>query len=69
MSTRHMKHNYLDARRPFADLKLSRGYLPIVSLQDDNTSQSTSPAFSTTGKGPCCAGLLAFNSHVTLALS
>ena len=27
---------YLDARRRFADLKLSRGYLPIVALQDDN---------------------------------
>eukprot|EP00913_Durusdinium_trenchii_P025757 g24173.t1 len=44
---------YLDARRRFADLKLSRGYLPIVALQGDNASQSTSPTRSPSkGKGP-----------------
>ena len=34
---------YLDVRRRFANLKLSRGYLPTVALQDDNTSQAASP--------------------------
>ena len=44
---------YLDARRRFADLKLSRGYLPIVALQDDNASPSTSPPRTPSrGKGP-----------------
>ena len=36
---------YVDARKRFQDLKLSRGFLPVVALQD-NASQSSSPTRS-----------------------
>ena len=46
--------SYLDARKRFSDLKLSRGYLPIVALQDDTNPSSTpsSPQRPHKGKGP-----------------
>ena len=47
---------YLDARRRFSDLKLSRGYLPIVALSDPaarnlNPRVSPSPTPSPSSKG------------------
>ena len=45
---------YLDARRRFQDLKLSRGFLPVVALADQNPvspSSSTSPTARGRGKG------------------
>ena len=47
---------YVDARRRFQDLKLSRGYLPVVALQDPQgssmpSSNATSPGSSPTRKG------------------
>ena len=36
---------YVDARKRFQDLKLSRGFLPVVALQD-NASQSSAPTRS-----------------------
>ncbi|CAK9060837.1 Glyceraldehyde-3-phosphate dehydrogenase [Durusdinium trenchii] len=46
--------SYLDGRKRFSDLKLSRGYLPIVALQDDTNPSSTpsSPQRPHKGKGP-----------------
>ena len=47
---------YLDARRRFQDLKLSRGYLPVVALTDPSSmpsSNATSPGSPhRKGKGP-----------------
>ena len=40
---------YLDARRRFQDLKLSRGFLPVVAL--DQSSMGSSPASSPTAPG------------------
>ena len=43
--------SYMDARRRFQDLKLSRGYLPIVALTDQQQSGSQPPSPSRKGKG------------------
>ena len=46
--------SYLDARRRFQDLKLSRGYLPVVALADPGSAPSsnvTSPGSSPNRKG------------------
>ena len=42
---------YLDARKRFNDLKLSRGYLPIVALQDSNLQPGTSSPSRSSGGG------------------
>ena len=45
---------YLDARRRFQDLKLSRGFLPVVALADQNPvfpSSNSSPSSRGRGKG------------------
>ena len=46
--------SYVDARRRFNDLKLSRGFLPVVAPQDSAPSSSTTPSqkpFKGMGKG------------------
>ena len=45
---------YLDARKRFNDIKLARGYLPIVALTDANANLTPglSPSSSPSSKGP-----------------
>ena len=48
---------YLDARRRFQDLKLSRGFLPVVALADQGGSSSpASPSSPSKGKGHGTSG-------------
>jgi hypothetical protein len=42
---------YLDARRRFQDLKLSRGFLPVVALTDQGAASPTSTGSNSPSKG------------------
>ena len=53
---------YLDARKQFSDLRLSRGYFPVVALGDPSAGNLSpgvlSPPSSPTSKGVCSALVL-----------
>ena len=47
----HAYATYLDARQRFQQLKLSRGYLPIVALTDGQANASAASGSSSPSKG------------------